>query len=203
MVVRAMFPEASLLHSLFANMYLAGTTIFGGGAALIPLLREYIVAPGWVSPRDFLIGYAIIQAFPGPHTNLVVYLGSLSAMHGSYSAVAGAVLAFIGVFTPGLVICHGTVGVWSAVREMKAIQSALRGFHAAAVGLVYTAVYRLWQNGYIDVHFTRGTSLAIDPWWVVVTATAYVGSGWFGLNPPIAIILGAVMGLIWYGIAGA
>jgi len=49
--------------SLFSSLYLAGTIIFGGGPVVIPLLREYIVTPGWVSPRDFLLGLAIIQAF--------------------------------------------------------------------------------------------------------------------------------------------
>jgi chromate transport protein ChrA len=61
--------KVPLAYSLFANMYLAGTIIFGGGPVVIPLLREYVVQPGWVSPRDFLIGLALIQAFPGPNFN--------------------------------------------------------------------------------------------------------------------------------------
>jgi hypothetical protein len=59
---------------LFANLYLAGTIIFGGGPVVIPLLCEYIVVPEWVSPRDFLLGLAITQAFPGPNFNFAVYL---------------------------------------------------------------------------------------------------------------------------------
>ncbi|KXX76227.1 putative transporter YwrB [Madurella mycetomatis] len=50
-------PGPPLLYRLFANMYLAGTIIFGGGPVVIPLLREYVVAEGWVSPRDFLTGW--------------------------------------------------------------------------------------------------------------------------------------------------
>jgi chromate transport protein ChrA len=46
--------------SLFANLYLAVTIIFGGGPVVIPLLREYVVYEGWVSSRDFLLGLAII-----------------------------------------------------------------------------------------------------------------------------------------------
>jgi hypothetical protein len=80
------------------------------------------------------------------------------------------------------------------------VKSALRGFNAAAVGLIYTAVYRLWQIGYIDEGFVQGTSLANDPWWVVVTATSFVGGSWFGLSPPAAIVLGAVLGLVRYGV---
>ena len=81
------------------------------------------------------------------------------------------------------------------------VRSVLRGLNAAAVGLIYTAVYRLWQAGYVGVGFEHGRSLADDPWWVVVAATSYFGSCWFGLSPPVAIVLGGVMGLIRHGVA--
>ncbi|KAI0204547.1 hypothetical protein F4808DRAFT_346580 [Astrocystis sublimbata] len=71
-VLRATVDSPPLLFSLFANLYLAGTLIFGGGPVVIPLLREYVVAEGWVEPRDFLIGLAVIQAFPGPNFNFAV-----------------------------------------------------------------------------------------------------------------------------------
>ncbi|KAI3321196.1 chromate transporter-domain-containing protein [Xylariaceae sp. AK1471] len=198
-VLRATVKYRPLLFNLFANLYIAGTIIFGGGPVVIPLLREYIVVEGWVSPRDFLIGLAVIQAFPGPNFNFAVYLGGLTAANAGLNAGAGAIIGFIGIFAPGMILCHGNMGLWGALRSMRIAKSALRGFNAAAVGLIYTAVYRLWLIGYIDQRFTQGTSLANDPWWVVVTATSYVGSSWFGLSPPVAIILGAVLGLIWYG----
>ena len=190
----------TLLYRLFSNMYLAGTIIFGGGPVVIPLLREYVVAEGWVSPRDFLIGLALIQGFPGPNFNFAVYLGALTASGAGYPAAAGAVLAYLGIFVPGLVTVHGTMGVWGAVRGWRWVRSALRGVNAAAVGLIYTAVYRLWQIGWIDEGFQQGTSLADDPWWVVVTATSYVGGCWFGVSPPVACILGAVLGLVRDGV---
>ncbi|KAL2023264.1 hypothetical protein VTK56DRAFT_3387 [Thermocarpiscus australiensis] len=203
-----------LLYRLFSNLYLAGTIIFGGGPVVIPLLREYVVAEGWVSPRDFLIGLALIQGFPGPNFNFAVYLGALAAASNNNNnnnnnnngsgycapAAAGAVLGWLGIFLPGLVTVHGTVGVWGAVRGWRWVRSALRGVNAAAVGLIYTAVYRLWQIGWIDEGFQRGTSLADDPWWVVVTATSYVGGCWFGLSPPLACVLGAALGLVRYGV---
>jgi len=200
MVLRSTLPSKSLLFSFFANMYLAGTIIFGGGPVVIPLLREYVVAENWVSPRDFLIGLAIQQAFPGPNFNFAVYLGALTAINGGYNSAAGAILGFLAIFAPGLITVHGTMGIWSAVRGLRWVKSLLRGVNAAAVGLIYTAVYRLWQIGYIDEGFQQGTSLAVEPWWVVVTASSYVGGYWFGVNPPVAIVMGAVLGLVWYGI---
>ncbi|KAK4040067.1 chromate transporter-domain-containing protein [Parachaetomium inaequale] len=191
-----------LPYRLFSNMYLAGTIIFGGGPVVIPLLREYVVAEGWVSPRDFLIGLALIQGFPGPNFNFAVYLGALTASNGGYSPVLGAVLGYVGIFVPGLVTVHGTVGVWGAIRGWRWVRSGLRGVNAAAVGLIYTAVYRLWQIGWIDEGFERGTSLAEDPWWVVVTASSYVGGCWFGVSPPVACVVGAALGLVRYGVVG-
>ncbi|KAH7113679.1 chromate transporter-domain-containing protein [Dactylonectria estremocensis] len=170
MVLRGVLPQKPLLYRLFANMYLAGTIIFGGGPVVIPLLREYVVAEGWVSTRDFLIGLAIIQAFPGPNFNFAVYLGSLTATKAGLSSVAGALLGYLGIFLPRMWLVHGTMGIWSAVRGLRWVKSMLRGVNAGAVGLIYTAVYRLWQIGYIDEGYRNGTSLAVEPWWVVVTA---------------------------------
>ncbi|EFY88719.1 chromate ion transporter, putative [Metarhizium acridum CQMa 102] len=171
-VLRGVLRSPPMLLKLFANLYLAGTIIFGGGPVVIPLLREYVVAEGWVSPRDFLIGLAITQAFPGPNFNFAVFLGSLAAINSEHSPVAGATLGFLGIFLPGIILVHGTMGVWSALRSRPWVKSALRGVNAGAVGLIYTAVYRIWQVGYIDGGFQSGKSLGDDPWWVVVAATA-------------------------------
>jgi chromate transport protein ChrA len=199
-VLRGELPVKTYLFSFFANMYLAGTIIFGGGPVVIPLLREYVVAEGWVSPRDFLIGLAIQQSFPGPNFFFAVYLGALTAINGGYNSAVGAILGFIGIFAPGLITVHGTMGIWSAIRGIRWVKSLLRGVNACAVGLIYTAVYRLWQIGYIDENFQRGTSLAQEPWWVVVTASSFVFGYSFNWSPPVTIILGAVLGLIWYAV---
>ncbi|KAK3296641.1 chromate transporter-domain-containing protein [Chaetomium fimeti] len=192
MVLRSTLPQPPLLYRLFSNLYLAGTIIFGGGPVVIPLLREYIVAEGWVSTRDFLIGLAIIQSLPGPNFNFAVYLGALTAANAGHPPAAGAVLGYLAIYLPGLATVHGTVGVWGKVR----------GVNAAAVGLIYTAVYRLWQIGWIDEGFERGASLAEDPWWVVVTASSYVGGCWFGVSPPVACVAGAVLGLLRFAVVG-
>jgi chromate transport protein ChrA len=69
MALRSALKDAPVDLRLCTNLFLAGTIIFGGGPVVVPLLREYVVEPGWVSSRDFLIGLALIQAFPGPNFN--------------------------------------------------------------------------------------------------------------------------------------
>lgn len=186
--------------SLFADLYLAGTIIFGGGPVVIPLLREYIVTQGWVSSRDFLLGLAIIQSFPGPNFNFAIYLGSLATAGTALPSFCGALIAFLAIYTPGLLIVVGFTGLWRILRTRTWFLSVLRGVNASAVGLVYAAVYKLWQIGYLTAAQQGGLPLGTDPWLVTITATAFVVVAWFRINPPTAILLGGVMGMLRFAI---
>jgi chromate transport protein ChrA len=95
------------------------------------------------------------------------------------------------------------MGIWRSIRRWRWVVSCLRGINASAVGLVYTAVYRLWRIGFVDAAFQGGGSLEQDPWWVAVTATSFVGGMWFNVSAPMAILLGGVMGMVWFGVVRA
>lgn len=202
LVARGVVDNPPLELNLFASMYLAGTIIFGGGPVVIPLLREYVVEPGWVLPRNFLIGLAIIQAFPGPNFNFAVYLGALALAGTSQPTILGAILGFIGIFFPGIALAVGFQSIWGAVRTKAFVISLLRGVNAAAVGLVFTAVYRLWEIGYLSSTASRGQSLGKEPFWLVVAALTYAENAWFRIPPAAAIIFGGILGLCWYGAVG-
>lgn len=202
LLVRGLLRPLPLSFSLFANMYLAGTIIFGGGPVVIPLLRSYVVDPGWVSGRDFLLGLAIIQALPGPNFNFAVYLGALTLQRSQYPTIIGSLIAFVGIFFPGLALAVAVQGFWRVMRTNPGVLNVLRGVNATAVGLVFTAVYRLWEIGYLTPEVNSGRSLALNPWWVVVAAVTYAESAWFKVPPPLAIVIGAVLGLCWYGAVG-
>ena len=198
--LHAIFRHTTQAFSLFSSLYLAGTIIFGGGPVVIPLLREYIVSPGWVSPRDFLLGLAVIQAFPGPNFNFAVYLGSLAVAGTPVPSYLGALIAFVAMYAPGLFIVVGFMGLWRILRDKAWFLAILRGVNAAAVGLVFTAVYKLWQIGYLTAEVQGGSPLGTDPWLVAITGTAFVGGAWFRMSPPVAILLGGAMGMGRYGI---
>jgi chromate transport protein ChrA len=191
-----------LALDLFANMYLAGTIIFGGGPVVIPLLRSYVVSPGWVSNRDFLLGLAIIQAFPGPNFNFAVYLGALALQSSPFPTIFGAFLGFLGIFLPGIALAVAVQSFWRVLRTKKWVVDILRGVNATAVGLVFTAVYRLWEIGYLTPQDASGKSLGSEPWWLVVATVTYAESAWFNTPPALAIVIGGILGLCWYGAVG-
>ncbi|KAG8902638.1 hypothetical protein FRC01_009528, partial [Tulasnella sp. 417] len=187
LVLRGALHNAPLLLKLYTNMYLAGTIIFGGGPVVIPLLREYVVTEGWVSSRDFLLGLAVIQAFPGPNFNFAVYLAALTAKGAGIPSIVGAILGWVGIFLPGLALATSASSLFPLIRKYKFVSSILRGVNAGAVGLVWTAVYRLWEIGYLTPKATSGTSLGLDPWWVVVALVAFSGNRWFNVPAPVSI----------------
>ncbi|KAL2044641.1 hypothetical protein ABVK25_012275 [Lepraria finkii] len=84
--------------SLFSSLYETGTIIVGGGPVVIPLLDTHTVNVGWVTSRDFLLGLAVIQSFPGPNFNFAVYLGALAVMSTPYPSYVGAGIAFAAMY---------------------------------------------------------------------------------------------------------
>lgn len=202
MVLRGVVKTSPLVLSLFTNMLLAGTIIFGGGPVVIPLLRTYVVDPGWVSSRDFLLGLAIIQAFPGPNFNFAVYLGSLTIANSDLHIISfvGGLIGFFGMYTPGLWLSVGFQSILGVLRKRREVTSFLRGVNAVAVGFIFTAVYRLWQIGYLTNQSKNGISLGEEPWWLVIAAVSFATVEWFDVPPAIAIIIGGLSGLGWWGV---
>jgi chromate transport protein ChrA len=80
--------------------------------------------------------------------------------------------------------------------------SVFRGINATAVGFVFAAVYRLWENGYLSAAQSRGGSLSQEPWWVIVSATTFTVVEWFSVPPPVAILVGGISGLGWWETVG-
>ena len=131
--------------ALFEAFYRSGALVFGGGHVVLPLLREAVVAPGWVSDDVFLAGYGAAQAVPGPLFTFAAYLGAVVTPppHG----LAGAALSLVAIFLPGLLVLVGTLPFWDAFRRRVSAQAIMRGVSAAVVGLLGAALYHpVWTS---------------------------------------------------------
>jgi chromate transporter len=136
-IVRAASHAQAL--ALFEAFYRSGALVFGGGHVVLPLLRQAVVAPGWIDDSAFLAGYGAAQAVPGPLFTFSAYLGAVMkpAPHG----LAGAALSLVAIFLPGLLILVGTLPFWDAFRRRAGAQAMMRGVNAAVVGLLGAALY--------------------------------------------------------------
>lgn len=87
------------------------------------------------------MGFAILQAFPGPNFNFATYLGVLSLPN---NPALGALLGWLGIFSPGILLKLSLLPLYNTWRKNQIAKSVLRGLNAAAAGLVYTAVWQLF-----------------------------------------------------------
>ena len=132
-------PIQAGLPALFAAFYRSGALVFGGGHVVLPLLRDAVVAPGWVSDNAFLAGYGAAQALPGPLFAFAAYLGAVAGA--PPAGAAGALVALVAIFLPGMLALTGALPFWRALRALVPAQAAMRGVNAAVVGLLGAALY--------------------------------------------------------------
>ncbi len=125
--------------AIFDAFYRSGALVFGGGHVVLPLLRDAVVAPGWVSDSTFLAGYGAAQAVPGPLFTFAAYLGAV--LPGAMGGLTGATIALVAIFLPGILLLVGVLPFWDALRVRPRAQAAMRGANAAVVGVLGAALY--------------------------------------------------------------
>jgi chromate transporter len=168
--------------ALFDAFYRSGALVFGGGHVVLPLLQSEVVAPGWVTNADFLAGYGLAQAVPGPLFTFAAYLGSVSGPEPN--GLAGASIALVAIFLPGLLLVYGMLPFWDELRERAIAQAAMRGANAAVVGILGAALYDpVWTSAVLtprDFALALAGFLLLTVWkapsWIVVTLLAVAGT---------------------------
>ena len=174
--------------AVFGAFFRAGALVFGGGHVVLPLLRDAVVPPGWISDAGFMAGYGAAQAVPGPLFTLAAYLGT--AMRPPFGGARSGALALAAIFLPGLLLVAGALPFWSGLRARPGVRAALGGANAAVVGLLAAALYNpLWTATVAD----RRDAAAVAAGVVLLMAWRV---------PPLAVVaLGAALGLA-EGLAG-
>src|SRR5262249_28478714 len=160
---------ATAPHSLLALagiFYKAGALVFGGGHVVLPLLRDALVPQGWLSDNDFLAGYGVAQAIPGPLFTFSAYLGAVVAPPGA--ALLWSAVALVFIFLPGILIALAGLQVWLWLGHHPAARAALAGINAAVVGVLGAALYNpIWLsaigNGR-DVAIALAGFLLLERW---------------------------------------
>ena len=162
--------------------YRAGALVFGGGHVVLPLLQAEVVATGWVAADDFLAGYGLAQAVPGPLFTFAAFLGA-AAGHGTGGWLRAAV-CLVAIFVPAFLLVAGALPFWDRLRHNARARAALAGVNAAVVGLLLAALYHpVWTSA---IHAPADLALAlaafaalvwarVPPWLVVPLCGA---AGW-------------------------
>ncbi len=151
---------------LFENFYRNGSLIFGGGQVLIPLLyTEFVDFKHYLTSEEFLTGYAVVQAVPGPVFSFSAYIGSLSMRQaGIGGEILGAFVASLGIFLPGTFLIFFLLRFWDSLKKYRVIKASLEGILAASSGMVVAAAFLLFEPlemSWLNVGFVTGTVLLL------------------------------------------
>jgi chromate transporter len=176
---------------LFENFYRNGSLIFGGGQVLAPLLytefveeqdslngtgvhglkesikKKYAPKPLHtpISPNEFLSGYSVAQAIPGPVFSFSAYIGALSSRrYGVPGEIVGAITSAVGIFLPGTFLIFFVIRFWDSLKRYRPVRASLEGITAASAGLVAASAIILFQpleNSLLNFGVTIATFLLL------------------------------------------
>jgi chromate transporter len=126
--------NTSDLSVIFDSFYRAGALVFGGGHVVLPLLENELVKTGFISNEEFLYGYSLAQAIPGPLFTFSTYLGALSANENT--EIVGAIIATLAIFLPGYLLVVALLPYWQTLRQNVKLNKSIAGINASVIGLL-------------------------------------------------------------------
>lgn len=171
--------KGALCLKLFLKFLKIGAFTFGGGYAMIPLIRrEIALREGWIEDKDILDILAVSESTPGPiAVNTATFVGYRVA------GPLGAACATVGVVLPSFVIIFALSFVLRQFEDFPAVRYAFWGIRVAVVALVLSALVSMAKE---------------CPWNIVsylLAAGAFVLVGLLGANSIVVLITCALVGL--------
>ncbi|HLR68240.1 chromate efflux transporter [Virgibacillus alimentarius] len=163
------------LLTIFDIFFRVGSLVFGGGHVVLPMIEREIVPAGLLTANEFLAGYGMAQAVPGPLFTFSSYLGTM--MEG----VAGAIVATIGIFLPSFLFIVAALPFLNELRKRASFQGILMGVNASVVGILLAAFYDPVMNSSIfnATDFALGVILfgllniwKVPAWFIVILGVA-------------------------------
>ncbi len=178
---------------LFLTFFKIGAFTFGGGYAMLPLIKEEVAARwGNLITEEAMINFiAVSESTPGPFAiNMATYVGS------QMGGVLGAACATLGVVLPSFVIILIVAKCYERFKNSRLVKGCMSGLKPAVVGLIGAAALDIAGT----VLAPSGVSVAL-----FTNVSTYVSLAIFALSavlafkkvhPIIIICIAAVIGII-------
>lgn len=134
--------DFQVLLRLFLTFCKIGAFTFGGGYAMIPLIKKEVVdINGWLKEEDFVDALAVTQAAPGAvAVNTAVFIGfKIRGVTGSVACALGAVL-------PSFVIIVIIAAFLYSFQSLQFIGWIFAGIRPAVLGLIAAAGFGLGRT---------------------------------------------------------
>ena len=156
---------------LFLEFFKIGLFTFGGGYAMIPLVKEVVLEYGWLTESEFYNFIGICESTPGPIAiNMATYIG---ARQGD---LLGSICATVGVILPSFIIIILIAALLKNIVKNPYVQAFLAGIKPVVLGLIVSTGLILFAK-----------------------AIGYVNLKTFNFNLPATIIFGVLV-ILYFGV---
>lgn len=131
---------------LYCTFFRIGGLTFGGGMAMLPMLKREIVEKyGWATEEELLDIYAIGQCTPGViAVNTSTYIGY------QQGKLVGSIFATLGMISPSLIIISLIASILKEFMTLPIVLHALAGIRITVCALMLNTVFSLMKSGIKD-----------------------------------------------------
>ena len=192
-----------ILLKLFLTFLKIGAVSFGGGYAMIPLMRDEALGNGWLTDEEFLNFVAVSESTPGPiAVNMATFIGS------SQAGFWGSLCSTIGVVLPSFIIILIISCLIKNLLKKSGVQAALGGVRPTVVGLIVGTGCVMFLSVIMNVNTLANISsdFSFDYKALIVFAIVAVAAILYkklrkkALSPIVLILASAIMGMCLYSL---
>lgn len=189
-----------IFWELFWTFFQVGAVSFGGGYAMISLIREKVLTHGWLAEDELLNMIAVSESTPGPiAVNMATFVGA------TQGGVLGSLIATLGIVLPSFVLLLIIAALMRNFLKYKGVQGFLSGVRPCVVGLILaTAGTMLLSTLFSFRHW--GDAFFVDLWGILLFCLIAAGSAVYrkwrkkAPSPILLILISAGLGMLFYGV---
>jgi len=170
------------LRTLFFEFFKLGLITFGGGIAMLPIIKNMAVRHQWIKESEWEEVITLSQLAPG-----AIAVNCANLIGYRVKGRLGSVVAMLGmVISPMMIITILALGFESLLDDPQVV-AALRGMFIVVFVLFFQAVVSLGK-------------LAWQKWWMVPFSLISFGLAYFQILTPgfiLLISLLVIVGFVW------
>lgn len=131
------------LIELYWAFFRIGGLTFGGGMAMLPMLKQEVVKKyGWSTEEELLDIYAIGQCTPG-----IIAINTATYIGYQQKGILGGIFGTLGMLSPSIIIITLIATILKSFIDLPVVLHALAGIRIAVCALMLQTVYSLAKAG--------------------------------------------------------
>lgn len=169
------------LTELFITFLKIGALTFGGGYAMMPIMRKEVVEKKqWVDDDDILKILVISESTPG-----VLAVNSATFIGHKIAGFKGSLVATLGVVLPSFIIISLISLFIVQFQQLTWVSYAFRGIQAGVAILIFKAALKLSKK----IHF--------DLFAIIILVSSILFALFSEISVIYALMVGAILGIIY------